>query len=133
MDQMLRKIEEIVSKDPSFKFEAYSFMMAGLHFTVSRLPKSRHVSGKELCEGQRDYALDQFGPLARTVLEYWGIHKTQDFGKIVFNLIDAELLRKTEDDTPGTPRASNPNAADAKIKAPPNTKRMMRNIKGLSI
>lgn len=99
MDQMLRKIEEIVSKDPGYKFEAYSFMMAGLHFTVSRLSKARHVSGRELCEGLRDYALDQFGPLARTVLEYWGIHKTQDFGKIVFNLIDAELLRKTEADT----------------------------------
>ena len=96
---MLQKIEEILAKDPGYKFEAYSFVMAGLHFTVSRLPKTRHVTGKELCQGLKDYALEQFGPLARTVLEYWGIRKTGDFGKIVFNLIDAELLKKTEEDS----------------------------------
>ena len=99
MERMLRKIQEILTKDPSFKFEAYSFVMAGLHFTVSRLAKARHVSGQELCEGLKDYALEQFGPMAKTVLEYWGIRKTQDFGKIVFHLIEASLLKKTEQDT----------------------------------
>lgn len=95
----MRKIEGILARDPQYKFEAYSFAMAGLHFTVFRLPKHRHVTGRELCEGLRDYALEQFGPLARTVMEYWGIHSTQDFGKIVFNLIEAELLKKAEEDS----------------------------------
>lgn len=96
---MLRKIEGILTKEPTYKFEAYSFVMAGLHYTVSRLPKPRHVTGKELCEGLRDYALEQFGPMSRTVLEYWGIKGTKDFGKIVFLLIEAELLKKTEEDS----------------------------------
>lgn len=99
MERMLKKIESILSKEPTYKFEAYSFVLAGLHFTVSRFPKPRHVTGKELCEGLKDYALEQFGPMARTVLEYWGIHGTKDFGKIVFLLIEAELLKKTEEDS----------------------------------
>ena len=97
--KILKKIEKILEQDPSYKFEAYSFVMAGLHYTVSRLPKPRHVSGHELCEGLRGYALEQFGPMARMVLEYWGIHTTLDFGKIVFHLIEAELLKKTDEDS----------------------------------
>lgn len=96
---MHQKIEEILSKDPTYKFEAYPFVMAGLHFTVSQLPKPRHVTGRELCGGLRDYALDQYGALAPTVLEHWGIRRTEDFGKIVFNLIDAGLLKRTEEDS----------------------------------
>jgi uncharacterized repeat protein (TIGR04138 family) len=99
MERLLKKIEEILSKDPSYKFEAYSFVMAGLHYTVSKFEKPRHVTGKELCGGLREYALDQFGPMARTVLEHWGIRQTDDFGKIVFHLIEAELLRKNEEDS----------------------------------
>ncbi len=99
VQRMLQQIEKIVARDPHYKFEAYSFTMAGLHYTVSCFTQPRHVTGKELCCGLKDYALEQFGPMARTVLEYWGIRKTRDFGKIVFNLIDAELLKKTEEDT----------------------------------
>ena len=99
MERMLKRIEEILTRDPAYKFEAYSFVMAGLHYSVSRLKKPRHVTGQELCEGLRDYALEQFGPMARTVLEYWGIHGTEDFGKIVFHLVEANLLKKTEEDT----------------------------------
>lgn len=99
MQRMLEKIEGLLAKEPKYKFEAYSFILAGLHYTVSRFPKPRHVTGEELCEGLRDYALEQFGPLARTVLEYWGVQSTEDFGKIVFLLIEAELLKKTEEDT----------------------------------
>lgn len=99
MQRMLEKIESLLAKEPKYKFEAYSFILAGLHYTVSRFPKPRHVTGEELCEGLRDYALEQFGPLARTVLEYWGVQSTEDFGKIVFLLIEAELLKKTEEDT----------------------------------
>ena len=99
IERMLKRIEAILSRDPAYKFEAYTFVMAGLHYTVARLPQPRHVTGRELAEGLRDYALDQFGPMARTVLEYWGIKSTLDFGKIVFLLIEVELLRRTEEDS----------------------------------
>ncbi len=99
MERMLKKIEGIIEKEPAYKFEAYSFVLAGLHYTVSKLDQPRHVTGRELAEGLRQYALDQFGPMARTVLEYWGVRNTLDFGRIVFHLIDAGLLRKTEEDS----------------------------------
>jgi uncharacterized repeat protein (TIGR04138 family) len=94
----LRKIEGILEKDPRYKFEAYTFVLAALHDTVSKLKKPRHVSGRELTLGIRKYALDQFGPMVKTVLHHWGIGKTLDFGKIIFALIDVQLLSKQPED-----------------------------------
>ena len=94
----LKKIEEIVEKDPRYKFEAYTFVLAALHDTVSKLKKPRHISGQELALGIRKYALDQFGPMAKTVLHHWGIRKTLDFGTIVFSLIDVQLISKQSED-----------------------------------
>ena len=98
LENYLEKIEKIIEKYPLYKFEAYSFVMAGLHHTVSKLSKPRHITGHELLEGIREYALEQFGPMARTVLHYWGIHQTQDFGHIVFALVEAGILRKQAED-----------------------------------
>ncbi len=92
-------LEKVAEKDPRYKIDAYLFVLNGLNHTVSRFEKPRHVNGKELSEGLREYAIDQFGPLARTVLESWGVTKTEDFGNIVFNLIKAKLLSKTEEDS----------------------------------
>jgi len=94
----LKKIEDILEKNSSYKFEAYTFVLAALHDTVSRLKKPRHITGGELALGIRKYALDQFGPMAKTVLHYWGIRTTLDFGKIVFDLIDVKLLSKQPED-----------------------------------
>lgn len=94
----LKKIESILEKDSRYKFEAYTFILAALHDTVSRLKKPRHISGKELALGIKRYALDQFGPMAKTVLHHWGIRATLDFGRIVFSLIDAQLLSKQPED-----------------------------------
>jgi uncharacterized repeat protein (TIGR04138 family) len=97
-----------------YAIEAYAFVQEGLRETCERLAEgeggdgsgdaefgggSRHVTGQELCIGLRDYAIDCFGTMARTVLEYWGVRRTEDFGKIVFAMIDAGLLRKTDEDT----------------------------------
>jgi uncharacterized repeat protein (TIGR04138 family) len=60
--------------------------------------ESRHVSGQQLCLGVRDYALRQYGKLAKTVLGRWHIRSTDDFGRIVFAMIDAGLMKKTEED-----------------------------------
>ena len=59
---------------------------------------NRHVSGRDLCWGLRDYALERWGLLARTVLESWRVKNTYDFGKIVFGFIDFDLMRKQDDD-----------------------------------
>ena len=96
----------INKEDPRFDRRAYDFVRLGLDHTVKELRKkegvkvdrSRHVSGPELLEGLRIYALDQFGPLAKTVLNAWGIKRCQDFGDIVFNLIEYNVFSKTETD-----------------------------------
>ena len=98
-EQLLDKIQKLIDSNPQYKFEAYSFILAALHYTMTALPKPRHISGQEFCDGIRRYAIDQFGPLARTVLEYWGIRETLDFGKIVFALVEIGLMRKTEEDS----------------------------------
>jgi uncharacterized repeat protein (TIGR04138 family) len=61
-------------------------------------PVSRHVDGRQLCEGLREYALMNWGMLARTVLARWNIRRTIDFGRIVFALVDHGHMQKTEDD-----------------------------------
>jgi uncharacterized repeat protein (TIGR04138 family) len=94
----LGKIESLLEQDPSYKFEAYTFVLAALHDTVTKLDKPRHISGQELALGISRYALDQFGPMVMTVLHHWGIRTTLDFGKIVFALIDVALLSKQPGD-----------------------------------
>jgi uncharacterized repeat protein (TIGR04138 family) len=92
-------VEEIMAKDPRYKVEAYDFVMAALNYTQSKLDKPRHVSGRELLEGVREYSLELFGLMTRTVFENWGVRRTEDFGSIVFNMVDAGLLAKTENDS----------------------------------
>lgn len=94
----------------SFPPQAYQFVREGLAHTVKIThgdagdaegdDESRHVSGQQLCMGLRDYALRRYGLLARTVLRSWNIHSTEDFGRLVFEMIDAKLFRKTEEDRP---------------------------------
>lgn len=98
LESFLTKIERVMKENHQYKFEGYSFVMSALHHTVSKLPKQRHVTGKELLEGIRDYAIEQFGPLTKTVLNYWGIFQTEDFGKIVFALVEVGVLRKQPQD-----------------------------------
>jgi len=91
--------EDIYAKDNRYKPDSYEFVMQALHFTQTKLKKESHVNGKELLEGIRDFAIEQYGPMARTVLKHWGITKTEDFGNIVFNMINEKILSKTEDDS----------------------------------
>ena len=96
-------VREIVEQDPRYPYEAYVFVQEALQFTQKALGRSRteqkHVGGKELLDGIRDYALHSFGPMVPTVLSEWGIHSCEDFGEIVFNMIDHNLATKTESDT----------------------------------
>lgn len=99
LEGYIEKIEKILHENNQYQFEAYSFVLAGLNFTVSKLSKPRHVSGRELLEGIRKYALEQFGPLTRTVLNHWGLKSTEDIGRIVFALVEAGILRKQPQDS----------------------------------
>lgn len=92
-------LKNILVRDSRYTAEAYVFVRAGLDYTVRRLEKPRHVSGRELLEGIREFALAEFGPMTKTVLNRWGIQRTEDIGEIVFNMVEAGLLGKTEQDS----------------------------------
>ncbi|HEX9279519.1 MAG TPA: Minf_1886 family protein [Gemmatimonadales bacterium] len=89
---------ELEKRDGRFHERAYLFVLAALEYAQGRLPARRHLSGGELAWACRDFALDQFGLLAPTVLAYWGVAATEDFGRIVFMLIDVGLLARQESD-----------------------------------
>ena len=117
-------LAELLKEDRRFTFEAYVFVFDALGYAQKVLemgtespseppveppgepdPESeenaapeKHVSGQELCEAIRRYALDQYGYMAKTVLNSWGIRSTGDFGEIVFNLIRIGQMRKTPQD-----------------------------------
>lgn len=98
------EIKRICKADPRYHRGAYHFVRAGLNATFKLLGQDgnplagQHVSGQQLLEGLRVFALDQFGPLTLTVLHHWGIHCCSDFGNIVFNLIEAGVFGKSEAD-----------------------------------
>ncbi len=97
-------VERVLAHDPRFAREAYHFTREALDFTqklISRENKGnvRHVTGQELLEGIRQYALQQYGPMTVTVLEEWGVNHCRDFGDIVFNMVESGLLAKTDKDT----------------------------------
>ncbi|WP_136082480.1 Minf_1886 family protein [Pontiella desulfatans] len=89
----------ILLKDDRYQAQAYVFVREGLDHTVRKLEKPRHVSGGELLEGMREYALQEYGPVTKRVLSEWGINECVDFGHIVFNLVNEGLLGKTEEDS----------------------------------
>lgn len=101
-----KPLEQIVDEVGLYPVEAFEFIQQGLSYTVQKLhgelkdeKASRHVSGRDLCDGLRDFALMNWGLLARTVLGRWNVRKTVDFGRIVFALVDNGYMQKTDDDT----------------------------------
>lgn len=94
-DEILQELRE---RNPRFHGKAYLFLLAALHQAMESLDEPRHISGQELAQSVRELALERFGPLARTVLEHWGIHATEDLGEIVFTLVDLGVLIKQDDD-----------------------------------
>lgn len=90
---------KVLDKDRRYDPESYSFVMAALNYTINKFDRKGHIKGQELLDGIKGYAIEQFGPMARTVFAHWGITTTNDFGEIVFNMIDAGILGKTEQDS----------------------------------
>jgi uncharacterized repeat protein (TIGR04138 family) len=97
-------VTQILEKDERYNRDAYLFLREGLDFTQKLISKenrgaTRHVTGQELIDGLRQFALQEFGPMAKTVLEEWGITQCRDFGCIVFNMVEIGLLAKTDKDS----------------------------------
>ena len=115
-------VRDICKKDARYHPDAYEFLVEALDVTVKKLNKCqsdhpRHVTGQELLEGIKEFALNAFGPLAFTVFSEWGIHTTEDFGEIVFNLVDAGRLRSTEGQVLGAINAANLRQAHALVES----------------
>lgn len=106
-------LKQIMQSAGGYAPESYRFIRDGLAHTVRRVhgdaaletpptspedEDSRHVTGQQLCDGLREFGVQQYGLLAKTVLSRWGIRSTEDFGKIIFAMVDAGLMRTTEDD-----------------------------------
>ena len=97
-DEVLDRLRE---RHPRYHETAYLFVLSALHHVLERLSEPRHITGRELAEGARDLALHRYGPMARTVLEHWGIEGTGDLGSIVFALVECGILIKQDEDEPG--------------------------------
>ena len=105
-------LAEVARRDARYAYEAYEFLFQALHHTQKMLGREppeeqrgqpavesqHHVTGPELLDGVRDLALREFGRMARTVFQMWGIRGTADFGEIVFTLVEAGLMSTTSDD-----------------------------------
>ncbi len=118
VDQTTRALLELVRRDRRYPLQAYLFIFEALQYAQEHLgwgrealseptpgadPEElqrpqRHLTGQELCEAIRRYALEQFGYMARCVFRCWNIHSTSDFGEMVYNLIGAGLMQKTPED-----------------------------------
>ena len=107
MNDMWNKLREITKKDPRYSLHAYRFIFEALDYTAKNLGKNlkspsegeRHVTGQELLEGIRKYAMGQMGYMAPTIFELWGVKQDEDFGEMVFNLVSYGLMGKTDSDT----------------------------------
>lgn len=106
-------IAELLRHDRRYHFDAYVFVFEALRYAQEHMglgaaaerdaddpdeEPERHVSGQQLCEAMRRYAHEQYGYLAKQVLNHWGVTRTGDFGEIVFNLIEIGQMRKTPED-----------------------------------
>jgi uncharacterized repeat protein (TIGR04138 family) len=122
MSETAQKIVELVRQDRRYRFEAYAFVFEALGYAHKALglgaakktesgtrkktkssggeaeSSENHLTGQQLCEAIRLYALEQYGYMAKCVLNSWGVRTTGDFGEIVFNLIRIGEMRKTKDD-----------------------------------
>ncbi len=102
-----KKLRKIVKKDCRYSMQSYQFIFEALDYTASKLGKKynssledeRHVTGQELSEGIKQFALAKFGFMALIVFEQWGVANSRDFGEIVFNLVESGLMGKTNTDS----------------------------------
>ena len=103
--QFEQAVVSILKRDKRFDPHAYFFLKDSLDFTLKRIAEGnsgqpRHVSGAELVTGVRDLALEQFGPMAATLMREWGVRQCSDIGDMVFHLIEEQIFGKQDSDRP---------------------------------
>ena len=97
-------VQQICAENGRFHPDAYLFVRHGLDYTLSSLrergeiKERQHISGEKLLEGIRAFALEQYGPMTKVVLDHWNVETCRDFGTIVFELVDHGILGKTDQD-----------------------------------
>ena len=101
--QFEQSVVSILKRDKRFDPHGFFFLKDALDFTLKRIAdtnggQARHVSGPELLAGYRDFALEQFGPMASTLMTEWGVRKCQDVGDMVFLLIEEQVFGKQDSD-----------------------------------
>lgn len=119
MSEFSHPLLDLIAKDTRYTAEAYEFIRNALNYahdelglgkvdeevvkasleTEGDLPEEAHLTGQQLCEAIRQYSITQFGFMAKTVLNSWGLNETLDFGEVVYNLIDIGMMRKSESDS----------------------------------
>jgi len=118
MPNLPPRFRRLLERDPRYRWEAYQFIQESLVYAQKELKMGTptptetgsgevetetplnepHLTGQELCEALRKRAIEQYGYLAKTVLNSWGVRTTSDFGDIVYNLINIECLKKSKGD-----------------------------------
>jgi len=110
MNEHLLAIIELLQQDQRYHLEAYQFVREALAYAqkVMKMPptnepesetkQDHHLTGQQLCQAIREFAMDQYGFMAKTVLNSWGVYTTSDFGEIVYNLIRIREMRKSKTD-----------------------------------
>jgi uncharacterized repeat protein (TIGR04138 family) len=98
MDEPL-DIRELAAKDGRYHVDAFFFVQEALEHTLHGIGQRRHVTGRELSEGARDYAVEKYGFMARIVLEEWGVKRTRDIGEIVYLMIEWGVMNRTDEDS----------------------------------
>ncbi len=110
MNEHLMAIMDLLQKDQRYHLEAYQFVREGLAYAQNVMQMTpqpgegeegktdKHLTGQQLCQAIREYAVEQYGYLAKTVLNSWGVYTTGDFGEIVYNLIRIKEMRKSKTD-----------------------------------
>jgi len=103
-NQFEHAVSAILEKEKRFQPGAYFMVREALDFTVERLSREtngekRHVTGRELLNGFRDYVLQEYGPMGATLLDDWGITKCRHVGEIVFMFIENGVFGKQDSDS----------------------------------
>ena len=96
---LYEKIEKIAEASGRYRPPAFLFVFRCLEHCRRTLGRVGHVTGQELLGAARDVAMSEFGPMAKSVLNEWGIETTEDIGRLVFLMVDEQILSKTEEDS----------------------------------
>jgi uncharacterized repeat protein (TIGR04138 family) len=97
-NDVVLRIERLAERKGAYRPEAYFWLLRALEFARRRFRRAGHVTGRELLEGTRLLALEEYGPMALEVFDHWGLSRSEDIGRMVFDLVEEGLLKRTEED-----------------------------------